>query len=340
MVRQLSKWYPVAQLCRVLDVTRSGYYTFLQDKQGKRAQEDVAIRRAILQSHHAAPSYGVDNIHADVRERIVCGRNRVRRLMREMGVRSCRKRPFRITTTNSNHEFAIAPNLVKNLDIVRPHQVWVSDITYIPTDEGYLFLAIVKDKFTREIVGYSCGDRITSALAQEALIKAVKARNPAPGLIHHSDRGSQYCCHEYRRLLVKHQIVASMSKKGNPYDNSMAENFFSCIKCERLYLMRFATRADAKLAVFEYIDGFYNTRRRHSALGRVPPAVFFRNYLAASAAACSSTRVAGPRRQEKISIRQTRCQRRPQPPAGAPQALFDSAADLCYSHPADGDQRR
>jgi transposase InsO family protein len=252
---------------------------------GKRAQQDVAIRRAILETHIAAPSYGVDNIHADVREQIVCSRSRVRRLMREMGVHSCRKRPYRFKTTNSNHEYAIAPNLVKNLDITRPNQVWVSDITYIQTDEGYLFAAIVKDKFTREIVGYRCGDRITSELAQQALNSAVVSRKPQPGLIHHSDRGVQYCCHDYRRILSEHGITASMSKKSNPYDNAMAENFFCCLKCERLYLMHFNTTAQAKLAVFEYIDGFYNTRRRHSALGRIPPARFFLEYQAAHAAA-------------------------------------------------------
>jgi putative transposase len=280
VIKRLSTQYPISKLCQVLDLARSGYYSSWRQPCGKRAIEDVAIRRAILTSHNAAPSYGVDNIHADVREKLVCGRNRIRRLMRDMGVRSCRKRPYRIATTNSNHDYAIAPNLVKNLDIVRPNQVWVSDITYIQTDEGFLFAAIVKDKFTREIVGYSCGERITSELARLALDKAIASRQPKPGLIHHSDRGVQYCCHDYRDNLKQNEITASMSKKGNPYDNAMAENFFCCLKCEKLYLEHYSTRAQAKLAVFEYIEGFYNTRRRHSALARIPPARFFHEYEA------------------------------------------------------------
>jgi hypothetical protein len=214
MIKRLKSSYAVSILCKALDISRSGYYAWLRGRPNIRVKEDVKIREAILISHKNAPSNGLDNIHADVRETIRCSRKRVHRLMREMGVRSCRKRPFRVHTTNSRHEYSIAPNLVKNLTISHPNQVWVCDITYIPTAEGFLYLAAVKDKFTREIVGYSTSDQITSLMAQEALVKAVNARKPAAGLIHHSDRAVQYCCHAYRDLLKQYKIDCSMGKKG------------------------------------------------------------------------------------------------------------------------------
>lgn len=277
MIRQLSRKHSVSRVCTALGVSRAGYYAWQLRKPGKRALEDITIRREILASHAASPSYGADNIHADVREKLVCGRNRVRRLMREMGVRSCRKRKYK-ATTNSRHSCAVAPNITKGLDVIRPNQVWVSDITYIATGEGWLYLATVKDRFTREIVGYATGDRITSELAHNALVKAIQRYRPTAGLIHHSDRGVQYCCHEYQVLLKKHGIIPSMSRKGNPYDNAVAENFFSCLKCEMVYLQTFKTRYEAALAVFRYIEGFYNRRRRHQALGRIAPAQFRQNW--------------------------------------------------------------
>jgi transposase InsO family protein len=283
VIHKLRKEFPLDKLCRVMEVARSGYYASHNRQPGKRVQQDIDIRRAILVSHAHAPSYGVDNVHADVREQMVCGRNRVRRLMREMGIHSCRKKPFRVMTTQSKHDYGIAPNRIKGLEVVQPNQVWVSDITYIPTTEGFLYLAIVKDKFTREIVGYSQGDQITSRLAQDALIKAILLGKPLPGLIHHSDRGVQYCAHDYQRLLNTNNIIASMSRKGNPYDNAQAENFFCCLKCEKLHLKQYTTRHEAALDAFEYIDGFYNRRRRHSALGRIAPTQFFEAYHQASA---------------------------------------------------------
>jgi transposase InsO family protein len=260
-----------------LDVSRAGYYAWLNRKPGKRAKEDTAIRREILLSHAAAPTYGVDNIHADVREKMVCGRNRVRRLMREMGIKSKRRRKYK-ATTNSRHTHPIAPNLLKSVSIAKPNQVWVSDISYIRTDEGWLYLATVKDLFTREVVGYSTGDRIVSGLVEDALKHAVMRYRPEHGLICHSDRGVQYCCESYRSLLDKHGFISSMSRKGNPYDNAIAENFFSCLKCEMVYLNSFTCRHDAALAVFRYIEGFYNRRRRHTALGRISPYEFRRRW--------------------------------------------------------------
>lgn len=267
MIDNLRAKHTVTKLCDAFDVAVSGYYSYLKPTTSKRALQDVEIRRLILRFHQNAPTYGLDPLFHDVREVMICGRNRVRRLMNEMNIHSIRKRRFRVFTTNSKHKYCVAANLVKGVVPEKPNQIWVRNITYIPTDEGFLYLAAVKDKYTREIIGYTCGDEITSNLTSKALFRAIELRKPEAGLIHHSDRGVQYCCHAYRDILASHGIIASMSRKGNPYDNAMAENFFSCIKCERLLLEKYATRRDAQLAVFEYIDGFYNRRRRHGALG-------------------------------------------------------------------------
>ena len=199
--------------------------------------------------------------------------------MKELNVFSLRRHRYK-ATTNARHTCAVAPNLLRDFKPTGPDQAWVSDITYIATDEGWLYLATVKDRFTREIVGYSMSSRITSDLTQHALLHAVRQRKPPKGLLHHSDRGIQYCCDAYRKLLDTHGIRCSMSRKGNPYDNAVAENFFSCLKCEMVYLEHFATRRDAELSIFRYIEGFYNRVRRHSALGRISPEQFRKNWEA------------------------------------------------------------
>ena len=279
LIRNLGKQHSVRLLCSALGVARSAYYDWLKRKPSKRDIEDQAIRREILVSHAAAPCYGVDNIHADVRAQMICGRNRVRRLMRELGVSSIRRHKYK-ATTNARHTCAVAPNLLRDFTPTEPDRVWVCDITYIATDEGWLYLATVKDRFTREVVGYSMGSRITSELTRLALLNAISRRKPSKGLIHHSDRGIQYCCNTYRELLNTHGMRCSMSRKGNPYDNAVAENFFSCLKCEMVYLEHFATRRDAELSIFRYIEGFYNRVRRHSALGRISPEQFRKNWEA------------------------------------------------------------
>jgi len=269
----LSDKHCLIKICKALGLSRSGYYSWRLGKPGKREEQDVVLRQELLRAHTNTPTYGADNLHADVRERYVCGRNRIRRLMKELDIKSKRRRRYR-ATTNSKHDYSVAPNLLKGLKVERPNQVWVSDITYIPTDEGWLYLAIVKDLFTKEIVGHSCSTRIDSELTINALKQAIRRCRPQKGLIHHSDRGIQYCSKDYSKLLTEHGITPSMSRKGNPYDNAAAENFFSCIKCEMIHLSRFATHKDAILAVFRYIEGFYNRRRRHEALGRISPSVF------------------------------------------------------------------
>ena len=187
-----------------------------------------------------------------------------------MSFASRRRRKYK-ATTNSGHSYPVAPNRLKGLKITASNQVWVSDITYIATDEGWLYLATVKDRFTREGLGFATGKRITTELAQQALKQALKRRRLLQGLIH---RDVQYCSHEYQDLLKEHQITPSMSRKGNLYDNVVAENFFSCLKYEMVYLNKFSTRREAELAVFQYTEGFYNRKRRHEALGRISPKEF------------------------------------------------------------------
>lgn len=169
---------------------------------------------------------------------------------------------------------AAAPNRLPGLKVTAPNRVWVCDITYIHTNEGWLYMAMVKDYFTKEIVGFTTGDRITGELTETALKQAITRYRPARGLICHSDRGIQYCCQTYRDILQRHGFISSMSRKGNPYDNAVAENFFSCLKCEMVHLKTFATRYEASLDVFQYVECFYNRRRRHEALGRISPHEF------------------------------------------------------------------
>ena len=196
--------------------------------------------------------------------------------MKQLNIRSLRRKAYKCTT-NSNHKHPIAPNLLnRKFTFSQPNQAWVGDITYIPTDEGWLYLAAVKDLCTRKVVGYSFSDRIDTKLTISALDMAVGREKPSAGLIFHSDRGSQYAANACRERLGTLQFHQSMSCKGDPYDNAVAENFFSCLKCELIHLRRFQTRRDAQAAIFTYIESFYNTVRPHSALGWLSPAVFQR----------------------------------------------------------------
>lgn len=194
--------------------------------------------------------------------------------MKQENIHSARKRAYK-RTTNSNHKSPIAPNLLeRNFTFAQPNLAWVGDITYIPTGEGWLYLAIVKDLCTKKVVGYAYGDRINTELALAALDMAVRRQKPEPGLIFHSDRGVQYASAAYRAALEGYGFRQSMSRKGDPYDNSVAENFFSCLKCECVYLEHFSTRDAAKAAIFRYIEVFYNAVRPHSGIGWLSPNAF------------------------------------------------------------------
>ncbi len=225
--------------------------------------------------HEKYPAMGLNSLFHLLRQQgIVCGRGRLHRLMKRYNIHSVRKRAYR-ATTNSNHACPVAPNLLmRQFHFSQPGKAWVGDITYIPTDEGWLYLAVVKDLCTKQIVGYALSDRINTDLTLSALKMAVYRKKPGAGLIFHSDRGIQYASRAYRNELSKNGVRQSMSKRGDPYDNAVAENFFSCLKCELIHLTRFRARREAENAIFSYIECFYNAVRPHSAVGWLSPNAF------------------------------------------------------------------
>lgn len=272
--------YPVERLCRAFGVSRSGFYAWLNDTPSPRAQQDAVIKVAIQAVHQQSRgTYGTRRVQPELREQgFVAGRDRIGRLRRELGLRCKQRRKFR-ATTDSNHSLPVADNLLdQTFAPTGPNQVWVTDITYVPTGEGWLYLAGVKDVFTCEIVGYAMGERMTRELTTKALWKAVQHKRPPRGLIHHSDRGSQYCAHAYRRLLEQFGLRASMSRKGNCYDNAPMESFWGSLKNELVHHQRYATRAEAEASIREYVEIFYNRQRRHSRLGNIAPARFAENF--------------------------------------------------------------
>jgi putative transposase len=272
--------YPTIILCRAFDVSRSGFYAWLAAKSSRRAQEDERLKVAIKAVHRQSrETYGTLRVKPELAAQgFVAGRDRVARLRRELALRCKQKRKFK-ATMNSNHSLPVAENLLEQrFAPATPNEVWVTDITYVQTGEGWLYLAGVKDVFTCEIVGYAMGERMTQALTAQALWKAVRNKRPAPGLIHHSDRGSQYCAHDYRQLIEQFTMRASMSRKGNCYDNAPMESFWGSLKNELVHHQHYTTRADAKAAIQEYIESFYNRQRRHSRIGNVPPALFAESF--------------------------------------------------------------
>jgi transposase InsO family protein len=266
-------------MCRVLDVSRSGFYAWLVRVESKRARDDrrlTALIRGIFEESRR--TYGVPRVHQTLLQRGErCGHNRVARLMRAEGLRSKTKQRFRVKTTDSKHDHPIAPDRVaRDFRASEPNQVWVSDITYISTNEGWLYLASTMDLYSRRIVGWSMSSSLHSQLVVDALCMAIDRRAPAAGLIHHSDRGVQYASAEFRTVLEKHGFLASMSRRGNCYDNAAKESFFHTLKTELVNDERYATHRQARASVFEYIEAFYNRRRLHSTLGYSSPEDFER----------------------------------------------------------------
>jgi putative transposase len=272
--------YPVAAMCQALEVSRSGYYAWRDRPPSQRTRTDERLQVAIQAAHTASrQTYGTRRVHAELRAQgFDAGRDRIGRLRRQMGLRCRQKRRFK-ATTDSNHALPVADNLLQQrFEADAPDRVWLTDLTYIPTDEGWLYLAGIKDLYTCEIVGYAMDARMTQQLTQQALFRAVKARRPARGLIHHGDRGSQYCAHDYRRMVESFGMRASMSRRGNCYDNAPMESFWGSLKTELVHHRRFATRAEAMASIAEWIEVFYNRQRRHSRLGNLAPAVFARQF--------------------------------------------------------------
>ena len=257
-----------------MNVSRSAYYAWLKRKPSKRSLKDKAITRELIRLHSKYPTLGLDPLYQMLKPIFGCSRKRVHRLKKQIGIYSFRYKAYRVTT-NSKHSNPIAPNLIgRKFKATKPNQVWVSDITYISTGEGWLYFTSVKDLFTKKVVGYAYSSSIDTKLTLDALNMAVYRQRPSAGLIFHSDRGVQYASSVFRQALFRYDFKQSMSRKGDPYDNAVAENFFSCLKCECVHLHHFATRDAAKLAVFSYIETFYNRVRPHSGIGWLAPSAF------------------------------------------------------------------
>lgn len=267
-------------MCEVLGVSRSGYYSWRGRPESRRRREDrrlgAQVRAAFEQSQG---QYGSPRVHGALRQQGVrCGRKRVERLMRQQGIESRRRRGFRVRTTRRVPGRAVVPNRLNRqwAAVQERDRVWVSDITYLWTKQGWLYLAVVLDVFSRRIVGWATGSRIDQELTLKALEQALLRRRPSRGLLHHSDQGGQYSAAAYRQLLAQHGLEPSMSRVGNCYDNAMVESFFSTLKAELAGYGTFATRQQANHSLFDYIEGYYNSRRLHSRLGYVSPAQFER----------------------------------------------------------------
>ena len=267
-----SQW-PVRLMCQVLQVSPGGYYSWRGRPASARQQRREALTGEIRAIHQEVKErYGSPRMHAELQARgLSCCVNTVAKLMRQHGIAAKTKRKFRCTT-DSNHDLPVADNIVdRQVEAVAVNQVWVADITYIPTWEGWLYLAAVEDLYSRQIVGWSMGERITSRLVVDALEMAVSRRLPGEGLLAHSDRGSQYASEHYQRLLGRHGITCSMSRRGDCWDNAPMESFFASLKKELVHHEDYRSRAEARASLFEYIEAFYNRVRRHSALGYLSP---------------------------------------------------------------------
>ena len=270
--------YPVKLMCRVLEVTRSGYYAWRKREPSARARRNERLRLEVRAIHRSSRGrYGSPRVHAELLARGQrVSRKRVARLMRQDGLQGKKRRKFR--TANAEPAYPAAPNLLERKFAVEqiggPDRAWAADITYVPTREGWLYLAIVLDLASRLVVGWSMGETLESSLAISALEMALQRRQPEEGLVHHSDRGVQYASNEYRALLEGREVVASMSRKGNCWDNAVAESFFATVEIELIEGADWHTRTEARRAVFEFIEVWYNRQRRHSSLGYLTPAEF------------------------------------------------------------------
>jgi transposase InsO family protein len=270
-------------MCPVLDVSISGYRAWKRGGKADRKRLTDAQLLALIYAIHdeLKAAYGSPRMVLELRARgFSADKPRVERLMRENGIRARHKRKFKVTT-DSKHKLPIAPNLLdRNFTPAAPNRVWTSDITYLWTDEGWLYLAIVLDLFNREVLGWSLKPRMTADIVTDALTMAWFRRKPAPGVLHHSDRGSQYASQAFQDKLAEYDMTCSMSRKGNCWDNAPTESWFNSFKNERVHGWRFATREDMTATAFEYIEVFYNRKRLHSTLGYKSPTQFMYDWLA------------------------------------------------------------
>jgi putative transposase len=268
--------FSIQRMCTVLLLGRSGYYAWLKRKPGKRRVNNEQLDRkisAIFNLHKSR--YGVLRITDELREDgALCSKNRVAKRMSHLGLQAKAKKKFRITT-DSKHNLPVAPNLLnRDFRAFNPNQKWVGDISYVWTEEGFMYLAVVIDLYSRAVIGWSIQSSMSRTLVCDALTMALGRRGFPRGVLFHSDRGSQYCSHEFQKLLKAHGMTCSMSRKGNCWDNSVAESFFHTIKTELIYSERYVTKESAKHSIFQYIEVYYNRIRRHSTIGSIAPEVF------------------------------------------------------------------
>lgn len=275
----MKKDHPILKLCLHLEVSASGYYDWQRrlSRPGQRAMEDQVLAQEIGRIHaRSRETYGAPRVEKELRQKGRChGRNRVARLMKEQGLCGRQKGRYRVQTTDSNHDQPIAPNrLAEAPKATAPNQLWAADITYIETKEGWLYLAAILDLYSRKIVGWAMSKCIDTALVLKALAMALLHRRPPAKLLFHTDRGVQYASGDYRQALGNAGLIASMSRRGNCYDNATMESFWSTLKLELVYRRLFDTRTQARMQIFDYIETFYNRQRAHSALGYHSPVDF------------------------------------------------------------------
>ena len=268
--------FPVRRMCQVLQVSASGFYAWRRRKPSACKMANEKLSAQIKQVYkESRGTYGSPRIHAMLVEQgIICGIHRVARLMQKQGLRAKGKRRYK-RTTNSRHAYPVVPNLLnRQFEAKAPNQKWVGDITYIPTGEGWLYLAAIMDLYSRQVVGWAMDANMKQELTLTALNMAISQRKPPPGLLHHTDRGRQYAANQYRGLLQRHQLQVSMSRSGNCYDNAPMESFFATLKAELAHYGHYTTRRQARAEIFEYVEVFYNRQRRHSSLGYLSPLQF------------------------------------------------------------------
>ena len=287
MMKELRLNYTIPLLSRMLDTSASGYYAWVDRPPSARAQEEVRLELEIRAADkRTRQTYGPARLQCDLADHgVKVGICRIRRIRKRLGIRCRQKRRFK-ATTNSRHSLPVAENLLgQEFKVYRPNAVWISDITYVPTEEGWLYLAGHKDLFTGEIVGYATGERMTRNLVSQSLLRALSTKRPVGGVLHHSDRGSQYCSQEYRSLMDRFGLRASMSGTGNCFDNAPMESFWGTLKQELVHHRHYGSRREAIQDITEYIEIFYNRQRRQARLGFLSPVAYERRFYAGLTAA-------------------------------------------------------
>jgi putative transposase len=286
-IKSLRHEHPISLMCRILEVSESGYHAWLHRPLSLRNQENERLSIEIKAAHtRTRETYGAERLQEDLKDQgIHASVYLIKRLRKKMGLRCKQVKKFK-ATTNSNHTLPVSANLLnQKFQVSTLNQAWVTDISYIPTLEGWLYIAGVKDLFSGELVGYAMGERMTQTLVMHALFQAISRKRPPRGLIHHSDRGSQYCAHDYQKMLKQFGMISSMSRRGNCYDNAPIESFWGTLKNELVHHKKYLTREEATQDIIEFIEIFYNRQRKQVRLGYLSPAAFIQQHYGKQLAA-------------------------------------------------------